>query len=144
MAAEALKVNTAPQIHGRPQTDQREQQAVAVKSRNDAYTLREEQRLSKVIWSVVISVLIVITAVAASMYFKGTSENLDSKLIEANETLFDAREHYNEMNSVLQKMVTPDKIAAYAGEHKWVKIPDGSKNYASGDAVNKLDVSPEN
>ena len=71
MAAEAMKLNTAPQIKGRPQPDRQREQATAIKSRNDAYTLREEQRLSKVIWSVVISVVIVITEDEASRYFRG-------------------------------------------------------------------------
>ena len=141
LPAEKINTNAAPVIQEPERKKQQQPQLKNITPDSQRYTQTEENRLSKIIWSVLLCTVVLICSIAVYMHFRGVSESLDSKLTAANELIFDAEENYNEVNSVLQKMITPDKIAAYAEKNGWVKIPDSSKNYASGDQKNKLEIA---
>lgn len=141
--AEKLNINANPQIQPEVEREPERKQPVKIKSRADAYSRNEENRLSKMIWSVIVSALIVIVSVCGYMYVKGKAESRDNDINKAGVILYDARENYNELNSYLQKLITPDKLADYADAIQWVKIPDSNKLQEDEVAENRLETTPQ-
>lgn len=132
--------NTAPQRQ--PQPVRRQYEKVS-RGFNPNYKKETAGSIKRAIVVLLISAVMVLGSTFIFMTEKRLSDDLDNRLLTASKVYDDAENNAKDINTKLNALITPDKVAAYAYEKNWVKIPDSAKIYASSSGENKLMTAGE-